>query len=220
LYYTIYQTTNKINGNIYIGKHQTENLDDGYLGSGKVLTRAIEKHGIENFSKEILFIFDTEEEMNAKEKELVNEEFLARSDVYNLCLGGQGGFSYINNNGFDKKPELASAAHKKRLDEDTEYRERYLAKMKIILSSPEQKKKVSEGLLSYYESGEARSGFLGKEHSEETKKKIGAANAVAQKGEGNSQYGSMWITNGTISKKIKKGIDLIPEGWYKGRVIK
>lgn len=36
------------------------------------------------------------------------------------------------------------------------------------------------------------------------------------KGEKNSQFGSMWITNGTENKKIKK-VDIIPEGWYKGR---
>jgi hypothetical protein len=29
----------------------------------------------------------------------------------------------------------------------------------------------------------------------------------------------MWITNGTENKKIK-AIDIISEGWYKGRVVK
>ena len=33
----------------------------------------------------------------------------------------------------------------------------------------------------------------------------------------NSQYGTMWITNGTENKKIKKD-EPIPEGWNKGRV--
>ena len=28
--------------------------------------------------------------------------------------------------------------------------------------------------------------------------------------------GTMWITNGLKNKKIKS-IDIIPEGWYKGR---
>ncbi len=36
-YYTIYKITNIINGMIYIGKHQTKDVNDGYMGSGKHL---------------------------------------------------------------------------------------------------------------------------------------------------------------------------------------
>ena len=37
--------------------------------------------------------------------------------------------------------------------------------------------------------------------------------------ENNSQFGSTWITNGIINKKLKCN-DIIPKGWYKGRFIK
>lgn len=40
MYYTIYQITNKLDGKIYIGKRQTNNLDDDYMGSGKHIIRA------------------------------------------------------------------------------------------------------------------------------------------------------------------------------------
>ena len=104
--YTIYQITNLIDGKIYIGKHQTKDVNDGYMGSGKFIRRAIAKHGIESFKKEILFQFDNERDMNTKEAELVTEEFCLREDTYNLCVGGNGGFSYINlnhiRNGFEK----------------------------------------------------------------------------------------------------------------------
>ena len=99
VFFTIYKITNQINEKIYIGKHQTFTLDDGYMGSGKYLRNAIDKYGIENFKKEILFVFDNEQDMNAKEKELVTEEFVDRRDTYNLCPGGLGGFGYINRNG-------------------------------------------------------------------------------------------------------------------------
>ena len=61
--------------------------------------------------------------------------------------------------------------------------------------------------------------FYGKKHSDDTKRLISEKNSVRMQGDGNSQYGSMWITNGTENKKIK-GMYNIPEGWYKGRVIK
>jgi hypothetical protein len=91
MYYTIYKTTNTINGKFYIGKHQTTDANDNYYGSGKKLELAIKKYGKENFTKEVLFIFDNEYEMNSKEKELITEEFVNRKDTYNVGIGGEGG---------------------------------------------------------------------------------------------------------------------------------
>ena len=98
VYYLIYQITNKSNGMIYIGKHKTKNKDDGYMGSGIRITRAIEKYGVDNFEKTILFECSSEDEMNKLEAEIVNEDFIARDDVYNISLGGSGGWDYVNKN--------------------------------------------------------------------------------------------------------------------------
>lgn len=105
MHYTIYKTTNLLDGKFYIGKHQTKNLDDGYLGSGKLLKHAIKKYGIENFKKEILETFSTEAEMNAAEKRLV----ILGEMSYNLCPGGEGGWGYVNT-----LPQSAETLRKKR----------------------------------------------------------------------------------------------------------
>ena len=94
MFYTIYKITNLINNKFYIGKHQTNNVDDEYMGSGKLITAAIKKYGANSFRKEILHIFDNEKDMNNAEKNLV----ILSEDSYNLCPGGNGGFGYINNN--------------------------------------------------------------------------------------------------------------------------
>lgn len=89
--FIVYKTTNLLNNRYYIGMHRTENIDDGYLGSGKILKRAIKKYGKENFKREVLFIFDNENDMILKEAELVNEEFCKSDDNYNVATGGSGG---------------------------------------------------------------------------------------------------------------------------------
>lgn len=90
IHYTIYKTTNLINNKIYIGLHATENINDGYLGSGVFLKKAIKKYGYKNFIKEILFVFDNKDDMVNKEKELVNEDFINNPKTYNMSKGGFG----------------------------------------------------------------------------------------------------------------------------------
>lgn len=96
--YTVYKTTCLVNNKIYIGVHKTLDENDSYLGSGTVFKLAEEKYGKENFVKEILKTFDTKEEAYALEAELVTEEFIKLPTNYNLKLGGDGGWSFINEN--------------------------------------------------------------------------------------------------------------------------
>lgn len=91
VYHIFYKTTNNINGKYYYGVHSTNKLDDGYIGSGKLLTRAVRKYGKENFTKEILAIFDSKEEAFLLEKNVVTKDLVDNHECYNVKLGGQSG---------------------------------------------------------------------------------------------------------------------------------
>lgn len=72
IFYGLYKITNLLNGKMYIGKHKTTNLDDGYMGSGKIIKRAIAKYGVQNFRKEWLMFCEDEEELNYMERVFVD----------------------------------------------------------------------------------------------------------------------------------------------------
>lgn len=141
--YTIYKTTNTVNNKIYIGKHQTENINDSYLGSGVSLEKAVKKYGKESFVKEILYVFDNEEEMNSKEKELVTEEFIKRKDNYNKSLGGEGGSNFKGKKHTDEtKQKLSEIAKKRIYSEETRNKISEGNRKRVI--SEETKLKLSE----------------------------------------------------------------------------
>lgn len=93
-YYGIYKITNLTNGKMYIGKHITNNLNDGYMGSGVWIKRSIKKHGLQNFRKEWLMFCEDEEELNYMERVYVDQTWVDRSDTYNLAFGGKGGCGF------------------------------------------------------------------------------------------------------------------------------
>lgn len=89
-YHLVYETTNNINGKKYIGVHSTDDLNDGYLGSGTLLLKSVKKHGRGNFSRRILREFDDSLGAYDYEKLLVNEEVVNSQEFYNITLGGNG----------------------------------------------------------------------------------------------------------------------------------
>lgn len=162
MFYTIYKTTNIINGKFYIGKHQTKNLNDGYIGSGRLLKRAIDKYGIDNFHKEILHICKDEKHMDLLESILVVPD---SETNYNLCDGGKGGWSYINRTIGNRKytSEEIKRANEVRLHKwknDSEW-------------SDNLRQKWSEGQKKRFKT--QTNAFKGKNHTEEAKQKISNA---------------------------------------------
>jgi len=93
VYNYIYKTTCNITGNYYVGMHSTNNLDDGYVGSGKRLALSINCHGKINHNVEILEYYNNRCDASDREREIVNEEFIKLPEVMNIVTGGEGGYN-------------------------------------------------------------------------------------------------------------------------------
>jgi len=122
-YYFLYKTVNTLNDMEYIGVHSTFNIDDSYMGSGKLITEAIQTFGKENFRRDIIKFFDTEEEAYTEEEKIVTTDYIKLPNTYNVTPGGR------------KPPSRLSKKHA----------EKTLEQLKKIANTPEKKLASSIG---------------------------------------------------------------------------
>ena len=214
-YHYIYKTTCKVTGKFYVGMHSTNNLDDGYLGSGKILGYSRHKYGDENHVKEIVEFLPSRDALKLREKEIVNEELLKDPYCMNLTSGGTGG--NIGGGGFfgDEHRKNFHAAGGK-----TTARKRADPAFNSAINE-----KISIGQKAYLArnpSARVESQKLATEaaHSETANAKRRATNAARgyQQGKNNNQFGKVWVTNGLMRVSIKKEKldEYLVMGYYRG----
>lgn len=218
MFYYLYEIRNNLNGKIYVGVHKTRDMNDGYMGSGKVIRSAIAKHGIENFTKVVLETFENAEAMYAKEKEVVTDEFLLREDTYNLRRGGLGGWDYVTKHKINLLSERfreyvdsgRAAQSLIRAQKFITFEKRSETSKKIFLKK--DKKQREAQLQMFAEQAKLPEAI---ERRKNRFKEIGH-----QQGEKHSQFGTCWIYHELIgSKKCRKELlpEYIEQGWFKGR---
>lgn len=222
-YNYFYKITNNLNNHFYYGVHSTDNLDDGYMGSGVRLHYAYKKYGIENFTKEILKFFDTREQANQYEAEIVTEELVKDKNCYNVMLGG----------GIDTTGKIIvkdKNGNTYMLDKDDP---RYLSGELVPTATGNICVKDKNGNFYYIDPNDPRylsgeliksSVWTGRHHKNDTIVKMKSTHKKNnhQKGNKNSQFGTCWIHNNERNLKIKKEelTEYINNGWIKGRKMK
>lgn len=193
-------------GRYYIGMHSTDDLEDGYFGSGSLLSKSIKKHGKEKHQKEILEFLPTREALKLREKEIVNEEMLGDKKCMNLQLGGEGGFS--------EETRLSGRhAFSTLMASNIEFRAAFCKKAKIA-------GQIGQAAVSLkYPSGV----FNGKNHTCETRRQMSETHKERENhlGEKNSQFGTCWVKKDEISIKIEKHElnEYLQRGYSKGRTM-
>lgn len=98
----VYMTTCLITGKKYIGKYEGKETDK-YLGSGKLLRRAIKKYGESNFQRIILERYQTVTETRSGEIHWIAKFNAVESDeFYNIAEGGEGGNTFAGIQGLNR----------------------------------------------------------------------------------------------------------------------
>ena len=212
-YHYIYKITCNVTNRFYIGMHSTDNLNDGYFGSGKRLWFSINYHGKNNHTKEIIEFLETRELLKEREKELVTKELISGDLCMNLVVGGQGG-GFVNKEHL-RRFQLAGSkagnkAFKYKLDNNVDFKTSHSDKMSKV---------NRDSFIKYNKSVYLNYDWSGKNHTNETKDKISNSKKGSGVGKNNSQYGTCWINKNGINKKVKKEIidNYLNEGWILGR---
>lgn len=187
----IYKTTNTVNGKIYVG--QDSNNDPNYLGSGVLLSKAVEKYGKQNFIKEVLEQCSTKEELNEREKYWIKELNTQNSKIgYNLSEGGRGGNTYTEEIkervSKQLKNRYVSAETREKMSKSRTGKKYQTEESKKIISETHKEKKLSEEhikrITEFGKTSKKSEAFTknigniqqywgkGSKHTEETKKRM------------------------------------------------
>jgi len=216
-YHYIYKTTCKVTGRYYIGMHSTDDLNDGYVGSGKQLWYSINKHGLDNHVCVILEFLPDRDTLRKREAALVCEDQLVDPMCMNLKLGGEGGWDHVQQHdnhktwcrkGYDNSQPVSH--HHSKMSTDVKYKKKVTDKI------------VATKMERYGHAGRLDAKF--QPHTDESKRIIGDKNAIHQVGSGNSQFGTCWIYHVAEQRcmKIPKENVVIwqQQGWLIGRKMK
>jgi hypothetical protein len=197
--------------------HSTNDLNDGYLGSGIRLWHSINKHGKENHQVEILEYLPDRKSLSNREKELVNEDLLKDTQCMNLATGGEHWTGVNSPEGVERRRHTfviwaasGAAGVKRKREEDPEYDKAFKERTRkaFVKAREKSREKYPHGI------------FYGRKHSDEYKRKMKATLAERRPhdGEKNSQFGKMWIYNCDTLESVRiMKTESIPDGWVKGR---
>jgi len=189
----LYKITNTINSKIYIGIHRSKLASDHYMGSGTALKNAFKKYGKENFVKDILEYFESDQEMFDREREIVNESFIKDDNAYNLIIGGKGVGYGENHPLFGKK------------------RPKHSEFMKI--HSPTKGKPLAQSIKDAISKANK-----GRKHTPEVNKRKGQSGDKNYFFGKATAKGKKWINNGVESKLVDCIDNYLELGWNIGRI--
>ena len=191
----IYLIVNKVNGKTYVGQHKSSSkewYEDKYMGSGKLLKKAKQKYGIENFEKFLIQYCYSKEETDKAEIFWIAEYRRRGKAEYNIADGGAGGTSKGKHWKLSEEVKKKHSEANKGKHRTDEQRRRISEARKGKYLTEETRRKLSEKLKGRV------SPYKGKHHTEEQKRKM----SEAQKGKHLSEETKRKIGEARKGKKV------------------
>lgn len=214
----IYKITNNLNNKVYIGKREKSKFDEGYWGSGKYIKNAINKYGIENFSREILEWCADRDSLCEREAYYIDYLNTRNFEIgYNIAKGGIGGGSPHTEEWKLAHSGSGNGRFGKEVSKETRLKISTANKGKV--RTTETKEKISKSLkgvkkpdgfsekVSKFQKGRVKSN-LELRHLRESR------DSAASKTRGRKIY-----NNGVNERRFYDN-DIIPDGYIKGRLKK
>jgi hypothetical protein len=198
-------------GKYYIGMHSTDDMEDGYFGSGKILWHSIKKHGQDKHEKQILEFLPSRAALKLREKEIVNEEIVADPFCMNLKVGGEGGGGFVSEEHKRKWLRAGGLAGGKAAWHSTPLEERRRRAKKAYVTNLQN----GTGAASFWAGKQLSARH--KENQSKTMQERGHS-----KGEKNSQFGTVWVCNIDGPQKISKEQleNYLRQGFNRGRKLR
>lgn len=174
-YYTYKITLLKgsLAGHYYYGQHRTNNINDGYAGSGRKIKDYYKKYGkIEHqtYIKEIISFYNDEDELNQAEKDLIGDKYKNDELCLNLCEGGGSSSGYKLTE--EQKKKLSDSHKGLHHSEETKRKISENNYTKLNGHSIETRKKLSDARKGIVFSEEHKQKLRNRIISEESRKKM------------------------------------------------
>lgn len=204
----VYMWTNLITGKKYIGMHVGDE-HDGYEGSGVYFRRAVDKYGIDNFERVVLYReYDDVEALWLKEHEIIND--------YNAVFDEE----YYNLTNFSPKQSIESDVRTRVVVPETRKKLSKSRTGKKWIHKFVNGKKITRSVLDpdiFTQQGWTLG--LGPQSEEHiaalSRVRKGKPNGTA--GESNGMFGKKWFNNGIETKPFIPGTE--PDGWTPGSLV-
>lgn len=244
-YHFIYKTTNSVNGKYYKGMHSTDDVNDGYVGSGIILSNAVQKYGDDKFTREIIQFADTVEELREMESAYITNEDIVSDTCYNIAMGGRGGkivlypehprYEEVKNKLRDSHMARGHLTSARVTQQHATARETGTAtcmmgksqskaqKAAVSLAlkgrkkSPESVEKRRAKLLAKHADPDYINPLKGRTLSKDHREKISISHADVS-GERNPNYGKRKFFNPVTGESVRVSIGGQPAGWVESSV--